>query len=90
MASATPVKFTTNAIVGTPGPYKLQYITVYVDNVKQCYTDSNGDCTGADLGVTPGLHRVDYVWATCTDPDTPCPRYGQVTRYINVPDQTTP
>lgn len=88
MASAlTPVLFTTND--GNPpvaySPYRVQYITVYVDNVKKCYTESHGNCT-ATPQLTPGLHKVTYVWASCNNPDK-CPNYGEETRYINVPDQ---
>jgi hypothetical protein len=88
LAHATPVKFTTNAVVGTPGPHRVQYITLYVDGVKKCYTESNGDCTGADLSLAPGLHEAKYVWANCNNPAV-CDIYGVVIHYVNVPDQVT-
>jgi hypothetical protein len=92
MAFATPVMFTTNEVVNgevvaTNGPYRVSYITVYVDGVRKCYTESNGNCTGAPLNLTPGLHTATYVWATCNNPAS-CPHYGEVTHYVNVPEQT--
>ena len=50
VASAlTPVRFTTNEVsndaeLALNGPYRVSYITVYVDGVKKCYTESNGVC----------------------------------------------
>lgn len=85
----TPVLFTTNdgPYPATNGPYKVSYITVYVDGVKKCYTESNGNCT-ATPNLTPGLHEVTYVFANCNNP-TACPTkiYGEVTHYVLVPDQ---
>ena len=85
--------FTTND--GDPpvpyGPYRVQYISVYVDggvginHNPNCYTESHGNCT-ATPKLAPGLHEVTYVWANCNNPKK-CPNYGEVTRYINVPDQ---
>jgi hypothetical protein len=90
IASATPVRFTTNEVVNNVevalnGPYRVSYITVYVDSVKKCYTESNGACT-ATLNLTEGLHEARYVWASCNNPDS-CPHYGEVTHYVNVPNQ---
>jgi hypothetical protein len=91
--NTTPVMFTTNEVVNDQvvalnGPYRVSYITVYVDGVKKCYTESNGNCT-ATLQLTPGLHTATYVWATCNNPAS-CPHYGEVTHYVNIPDQDTP
>lgn len=91
VASAlTPVRFTTNEVsndaeLALNGPYRVSYITVYVDGVKKCYTESNGACT-ATPNLTAGLHTALYVWATCNNPDS-CSHYGEVTHYVNVPDQ---
>ena len=85
IAFAAPVLFTTNEGGVANGPHRVQYITVYVDGVKKCYTESDGNCT-ATPDLSSGLHRVDYVWANCNNPDS-CPHYGEVTRYINVPEQ---
>lgn len=104
-SAGTPVLFTTNEVsnnvqVAPNGPNRVSYITVYVDGVKKCYTESNGACTSSSLtqapwpytapipGLTPGLHTARYVWATCNNPEAAgCRRYGEVTHYVNVPDQ---
>jgi hypothetical protein len=91
MAFATPVMFTTNevvngAVVAINGPYRVSYITVFVDGVKKCYTESNGNCT-ATPQLAPGLHTARFVWATCNNPDS-CPHYGEVTQIVDIPDQT--
>ena len=88
MASAlTPVLFTTND--GDPpvlnSPYRVSYISVYVDGAIKCYTESHGNCT-ATPKLAPGLHEVSYVWANCNNPNS-CPHYGEVTHYVLVPDQ---
>jgi hypothetical protein len=77
--AGTPVRFTTQ-------PHKVENISVYVDGVRQCYTGSDGDCT-IILDLTAGLHKTDYVWATCNDPSL-CASYGMATHYVFVPDQT--
>jgi hypothetical protein len=86
--TGTPVLFTTNE--GTPptsyGPYRVQYITVYVDGVKKGYTESHGNLTATPL-LAPGIHEVEYVWANCNNPDK-CGVYGRTTSYILIPDQT--
>ena len=40
----------------------------------------------ATPNLTAGLHTALYVWATCNNPDS-CSHYGEVTHYVNVPDQ---
>jgi hypothetical protein len=90
VASAqTPVMFTTNDdVVAMYGPHRVQYITVFVDGVKKCYTESHGNCTSTPL-LTPGLHKAEYVWATCNNPAS-CPSwYGVTTHYVLVPAQLT-
>jgi hypothetical protein len=88
-SALTPVLFTTNdgPYPAANGPYRVSYITVYVDNVKKCYTESNGNCT-ATPNLAPGLHEVTYVWATCNNPDS-CAHFGEVIHYVLVPDQAT-
>lgn len=89
-AQTTPVLFTTNDDpVAAYGPHRVQYITVYVNGVKRCYTESHGNCT-AIVNLTPQLHRVDYVWANCNNPEA-CTTgiYGKVTQFILVPSQTS-
>lgn len=87
--TGTPVLFTTNeGIPPTPyGPYRVQYITVYVDGVKKGYTESHGNLTATPL-LAPGIHEVEYVWANCNNPDK-CQVYSRSTSYIMIPDQTT-
>ena len=87
ISSATPVLFTTNdgPYPASNGQYRVQYITVSVDGVKKCYTESAGNCT-ATPDLSPGLHEVTYVWANCNNPGS-CPHYGEVTDYVLVPDQ---
>ena len=43
------------------------------------------ECT-ATPNLTEGLHEARYVWATCNNPAL-CPHYGEVTHYVNVPNQ---
>jgi hypothetical protein len=85
---ATPVVFTTNdgPYPATFGPYRVQFVSVYVDGSLKCYTESHGNCTGASEVLTAGLHEVKYVWANCNNPNL-CPHYGEVTHYVLVPDQ---
>ncbi len=87
--TTTPVLFTTNDDPVTAyGPHRVQYITVYVDGVKRCYTESHGNCT-AVLQLSPQLHRVDYVWAGCNNPDACVNKiYGKETHFVLVPNQT--
>lgn len=78
--SATPVLFTTQ-------PRKVQNVAVYVDGALQCTTGADGDCSTVP-NVTAGLHKADYIWATCNSPSL-CPAYGMTTIYVLVPDQPT-
>jgi hypothetical protein len=73
----TPLKFDTN-------PYRVMYISYYVDGVLKGYIESQGVGTSKPL-VTPGLHQVRFVWAKCNNPNT-CAHFGEVTQYVNVPD----
>lgn len=84
-SAATPVMFTTNDGAIANGPHRVSYISVYVDGVKRCYTESHGNCT-ATPQLAPGLHKVDYAFATCNNADV-CARYSTVTHYVLVPDQ---
>lgn len=87
--AATPVMFTTNdgPYPASNGPHRVSYITVYVDGVKKCYTESHGNCTATPT-LTPGLHLVEYVFANCNNPAS-CSTgiYGRVVHYVDVPDQ---
>ena len=102
MASAlTPVMFTTNddpldlLNVSGVNKYRVENILVYVSGVKQCHTLIGatflGNCNKS-VNLDPGLHQVDYVWATCNT-GLSCPSsattgvFGQVTHYVLVPDQ---
>ena len=76
-SAATPLKFDTN-------PYKVSYISFYVDGVLKGYIESAGVGTAKPL-VTPGLHQVRFVWAKCNNPNS-CAHFGEVTQYVNVPD----
>lgn len=88
LTQATPVMFTTNDGAVANGPHRVSYITVYVDGARKCYTESHGNCTSVP-DVTQGLHEARYVFAACNNP-VACPDkiYGQVTHYVNVPNQT--
>ena len=62
-------------------------IRVYVDGVRKCYTESNGDCTGAAPISLPGCIQQGMFWQTpAASPDS-AQIYGEVTHYVNVPDQ---
>jgi len=86
-AAGVPVLFTTNDGGILNGPYRVSYITVYVDGVKKGYTESNGNLTATPV-LLPGIHKVEYVWASCNNPDS-CLHYGRLTSYLMIPDQPT-
>ena len=82
IAYATPVKFTTNAAFGTPGPYLVQNVNVYIDDaaLPVCMTDATGDCTVSNIDLAEGLHKARYELMQSSGG----PVIGSVTHYVNV------
>ena len=83
LAQATTVTFTTNAVFGTPEPYPVQNVNVYIDGAASptCTTDATGDCIGPLIDLTEGLYSVRYELLQSSGG----PVLGSVTHYVNVP-----